>query len=183
MAKTTTKVLLTSEEFVKDQTNISDNVSGKYILAGIREAQDMALQRTIGGPLFRKLKDLVSHDAVDDEGNEAYADLLSLCQYFLAYQALVNALPKVSYKITNAGVVKTSDEQVTNVTLEELSTQLANYRDKAAHYQRDIQRFCLNNRAALPELDECQCRDIQAHLETQFTGGLYLGGARGKRLP
>jgi len=183
MAKTTTKVLLTSEEFVKSQTNISDNVSGKYILTAIREAQDIALQRTIGGPLFRKLKQLVENDAVDAEENEAYADLLTLCQYFLAYQAVAEVLPKLSYKITNAGVVKTGDEQIQNVTLEELSTQQATYRTKAAHYQRDIQRFCLNNRAALPELNECQCRDIRAHLETQYTGGLYLGGARGKILP
>lgn len=180
MAKATTKVLLTSEEFVKSNTNISNNVAGKYLLAAIREAQDINLQRAIGGPLFRKLKELVASDTVDDPGNEVYADLLTLCQYFLAYQAIAEALPKLSYKITNAGVVKTSDEQVTNVTLEELSTQLNTYRTKAAHYLRDVQRFCLNNRAALPELNECACRDIAAHLETQYTGGLYLGGARGK---
>lgn len=183
MAKTTTKVLLTSEDFVKSQTNISDNVAGKYILTAIREAQDIDLQRAIGGPLFRKLKDMVAADTVDAPENEAYADLLTLCQYFLAYQAVAEVLPKLSYKITNAGVVKTSDEQITNVNLEELSTQLDTYRTKAAHYLRDVQRFCLNNRAALPELKECSCRDIAAHLETQYTGGLYLGGARGKILP
>ena len=183
MAKNVTKVLLTSEEFVKSQTNISDNVSGKYILTAIREAQDINLQRAIGGPLFRKLKDLVSNETVDAEGNEAYADLLTLCQYFLAYQAVAEVLPKLSYKITNAGVVKTGDEQIQNVNLEELSNQLNIYRDKAAHYLRDVQRFCLNNRTALPELNACQCRDIAAHLETQYTGGLFLGGARGKILP
>ena len=183
MAKTTTKVLLTSEEFVKSQTNVSDNLAGKYILTSIREAQDIHLRRTLGGPLFRKLCNLVAEEKVDDAGNEVYADLLSICQYFLAYQAVAIALPKVSYKITNAGVVKTGDEQLTHVTLEELSTQLATYRDTAAHYQRDVQAFCLDNAAALPELTPCQCNDIEAHLHTQYTGGLYLGGARGKILP
>lgn len=183
MAKKTTKVLLTSEEFVKNQTNISDNVAGKYILTAIREAQDIGLQRAIGGPLFRKLKELVDTETIDNEGNEAYSDLLTLAQYYLAYQAVAEVLPKLSYKVTNAGVVKTSDEQVTNVNLEELSNQLNIYRTKAAHYLRDVQRFCLNNRAALPELNDCQCQDIAAHLETQYTGGLYLGGARGKILP
>lgn len=178
-----TVVLLTSEEFVKSQTNVSDNLAGKYILTAIREAQDIELQRIIGGPLFRKLQALVEADTVDAEGNEAYADLLTLCQYFLAYAAIAEALPKVTYKVANIGVVKTTDENVQTITLEELSTQLAYYRSRADHYRREVQRFCIQNRAALPELSACQCDEIAAHLHTSYTGGLYLGGARGKILP
>lgn len=178
-----TVVLLTSEEFVKNQTNVSDNLAGKYILTAIREAQDIELRRIIGGPLFRKLQALVEADAVEAEGNEVYADLLTVCQYFLAYAATAEALPKITYKVANIGVVKTVDENVQSISLEELSTQLAYYRSKADHYRREVQRFCLANRAALPELSVCQCGEIEAHLHSGYTGGLYLGGARGKILP
>lgn len=179
-----TKVLLTSEEFVKSQTNISDNVAGKYILTAIREAQEQGLQRIIGSCLYKKLLQVAdSAAAVEAPENEVYADLLSTAQYYLAYTAVAEVLPKVTYKVGNIGVVKTVDENVQAVTPEELSTQLAYYRDKAAHYCREIQRFCMENRAALPELRPCDCEAIAAHLHTSYTGGLYLGGARGKILP
>ena len=53
------EILLSSEAFIKSVTNISDNVSGKYILTSLREAQDVGLRNILGDNLLEKLKALV----------------------------------------------------------------------------------------------------------------------------
>lgn len=53
------EVLLTSEEFVKSISNISDNLAGKYMLPAIREAQEINLREILGDALTDKLKKIV----------------------------------------------------------------------------------------------------------------------------
>jgi hypothetical protein len=50
------EILLTSEKFVKSVTNISDNLEGKYLQAGIREAGDIYLENILGSSLLSALK-------------------------------------------------------------------------------------------------------------------------------
>ena len=54
------EILLSSEQFVKSVTSISDNVAGKYLLPSLREAQDVGLRGIIGDTLLAKLKQLVA---------------------------------------------------------------------------------------------------------------------------
>jgi hypothetical protein len=44
--------LLTSTDFVKSNTNISDNISDKYLLATIKEAQNEDLRGVVGDALL-----------------------------------------------------------------------------------------------------------------------------------
>ena len=57
------EILLSSENFIKSVTNISDNVNGKYILPALREAQEIDLKGIIGSSLLETLKILVADDA------------------------------------------------------------------------------------------------------------------------
>ena len=45
-------ILLTSEEFVKSYSNISNNVNGKYLRVAIREAQEIELRGILGSFLL-----------------------------------------------------------------------------------------------------------------------------------
>jgi len=178
-----TNVLLVSEAFVREQCVIDDNLSGKYLLPAIREAQEIDLQEIVGSALFEKLKELVSADEVKAEGNEYYADLMGRIGFYLAYQAAARLPMKVSYKVANKGVVKTSDEKVENATYNEVIAA-SNYSQAIAdsHAHR-IQDYLWNNREHFPELKECDCRRIRANLRSSATCGIFLGGARGKILP
>jgi len=51
-----TDTLLTSPDFVKSVTNISDNLNGKVMQAAIREAQEIDLKQIIGSCMLSKLK-------------------------------------------------------------------------------------------------------------------------------
>ena len=175
------EILLSSENFIKSVTNISDNVAGKYILPSLREAQEVGLKNILGDSLLEKLKTLVQGKSIDKQDNIKYKSLLNKCQYYLAYMTIVELVYKVSYKIGNAGVVKTADENLQVASFEEIVAQKEFYQGKADFHCMEVQNYILENRSDFPEVDDCTCRKIHATLHSAATCGFFLGGARGKR--
>lgn len=177
------EILLTSENFVKGVTSISDNLAGKYLRPSIREAQDVGLRGILGDTLLEKLKGMVADGSISREGNVAYKNLLDRAQYYLAYMAVVDVAAKVSFKIVNFGVAKTSDENLEVASGEEISRIQYFYQSKADHACIELQNWLLDNRGSFPELDEGACHRIHSNLYSAATCGIWLGGPRGKRLP
>ena len=175
-----TEILLCSEYFVKNVTNVSDNLSGKYLQPSIREAQEQGLRGILGDCLFKKLKMLVAEDLISEPENTAYKDLLDRSQYYLAYMTIIDVTNKISYKIGNFGVTKTSDENMQVATYDEIVKQQYYYQTKADAHCLDLQNWIIENRGAFPELTECQCNKIQSNLDSSASCGIWLGGPRGK---
>lgn len=175
-----TEILLTSERTVKSVTSISDNIAGKYIQSSIREAQDIGLRRIVGDPLLRKVKDLVQTGRIDDPENEAYKEFIDQAQLYLAYQTVTELVEKVTYKVTNFGVARTTDENLEAADVDELAKSKYYWQGKADACCIDLQNWLLDNRAGLPELSDRVCHAIQSNLTSAATCGLFLGGARGK---
>ena len=175
-------VLLTSANFIKSITNISDNVSEKMLLPAIRESQEIALRETIGTCLLEKIKNLVKEGLINEEENAAYKDLLEKAQYFLAYQTVSRLCVILSYKIDNIGVSRTRDELVDYADFDEVMKMSDYYNDKSNFYKKELQRFILNNLKQFPELKECDCRSIKANLYSATSSQIFLGGRRGRLL-
>lgn len=175
------EILLSSENFIKSVTNISDNVAGKYILSSLREAQEVSLKGIIGECMLDRLKSLVKDKEIENIENAKYRYLLDKCQYYLAYMTIVELIYKVSYKIGNAGVVKTSDDNLQVATMDEIIAQKEYYQSKADFHCIELQNYILEDMADYPEVDDCTCRRIHANLHSAATCGFFLGGARGKR--
>jgi hypothetical protein len=175
------EILLSSENFIKSVTNISDNVAGKYILSSLREAQEVSLKGIIGECMLDRLKSLVKDKEIENVENAKYRYLLDKCQYYLAYMTIVELIYKVSYKIGNAGVVKTSDDNLQVATMDEIIAQKEYYQSKADFHCIELQNYILEDMVDYPEVDDCTCRRIHANLHSAATCGFFLGGARGKR--
>lgn len=175
------EVLLSSENAVKATTSISDNVSSKYILSALREAQEVSLKGIIGVTLLEKLKALVETKKVDDAANARYKDLIGRCQYYLAYMTIVELINRVSYKIGNAGLVKASDENMQVASLEEIISQKEFYQGKADYFRLELQQYILDYMKDYPEIDDCICRRLHSNLHSAASCGIFLGGRRGKR--
>lgn len=174
-------VLLASESLVRELTGVSDNVASKYITAALREAQDMRLRSILGSCLLDALTAMVEAGTLDDEGNERYKELAEQCRYLLVYAAVQQLIRTVSYKIANAGVVRTSDDKVANASFSEVMSEVEYYEAMADHYAITLQRWLLCNADAFAELDcDCVCR-MRANLSSAASSGLWLGGARGRR--
>ena len=175
--------LLCSEKFIKDNSSISDNVAGKYILTAMRDAQEIRLKGIIGECLLASLKEMKA----DGKFNEPvpveaapYKDLVDRCQFFLLHATEVELLFRVSYKVGNFGVSKSTDENLQVATSAEIERQQVFYQSKADAEAAQIQEWLLQNKAAFPELRDCDCARIQANLRTAASCGIVLGGARGK---
>ena len=175
------EIILTSEKFVKSVTSVSDNIAGKYILPSLREAQEQGLKGILGDALLAKLKGLVANKEIDLESNVAYKILLDRCQYYLAYSAIVEVTNKVSYKIGNFGVAKSSDENLQVASQDEIGKMQYYYQSKADAHCLDLQNFLLQNRNDYPELTENCCHTIESNLHSAASCGIFLGGARAKR--
>ena len=171
------EVLLTSESFVKSVSGISDNVYGKYMLPSIREAQETSLRSVLGDSLTDRLKKAVGSE---NEADKKYLDLIDKCQYYLAYSSIVELIPKVQFKIGNAGVVRTTDENLQTATYSEIEKMIFYYQSKADSECRKLQQWLLKNYSDYPELSENDCRSIRANLSSAASCGIWLGGVRGK---
>ena len=176
-------ILLTSETFVKSVTSISDNIAGKYLRPSIREAQEVGFRGIVGDTLLAKLKALVADGSISQSANADYKALVDRSQYLLAYLAIVELAQKVNFKIANAGVVKTSDENVQPVEATDMDAVRSYYQAKADSAVLDLQNWLLNNAADFPELTTGDVHRIHANLYSAASCGVFLGGPRGKRLP
>lgn len=175
------QILLTSEAFVKNITNISDNIDGKYLLSAIREAQEIRLRQIVGSALLEKLKDIVSNRATNAAENRLYKALIEQCQYYLAYQTIAELPMKISYKLANLGAVRTSDEKAQNISHDEVAKVQYYYQSKADFYAHELQSYLLRHAKEYPELNANNCHEIRKNLHSAATCGLWLGGIRGKK--
>ena len=172
------KVLLVSANFIKNVTNIDDNMPGKLIEPAIFEAQNEGLRTVLGDSLVDRLEDLVRTDKIDQEGYEMYKALLTKCQYYLTYTAMANICMLTAVKVSPAGLEQISDEHMEPLDMTDSFRLQSFYQHKADYLCHQLQNYVLNNKAAYPELKECDCRMIKANLFSSATTGLWLGGVR-----
>lgn len=171
---------MTSEAFVKSVTSISDNTAGRFILPSIREAQEEGLRNILGDALLGRLKELVRSGEIESAGVARYKDLLGRCQYYLAYSAVVEVTEKVTLKVGNFGVAKTTDENLQVADAAEVSRAKAYWQSKADACAMNLQTWLLDRRADFPELTSGECWRIGANLTSAASCGIWLGGPRGK---
>lgn len=158
---------------VKELTNISDNLSEKYILTAIREAQQTELTTVLGIHFITKLEEAVNKGEVP----ERYTELLdNYILYFLCYNVISKLIPIASVKIDNAGAVTTGDEKVENLSLDEVFRLQDYYTQKSDYYKMRLQRYLRANRAKYPELD------CTSEIHSAYSSPIFLGGKRGKHV-
>lgn len=172
-------VLLCSEKYIKENSNLSDNVWGKFLLPAIREAQEIRLQAVIGTNLYQSLLSKVADGSISDQ----YKELLDFyVQPVMLYQVLSDVIDVLDIKMVNLGTVRSRDEYLDNISDEERQRLKSNYEFKADWYVRRLQQYLLDNRDLFVELDECACSNIKANLESAASSGIFLGGFRGRRI-
>lgn len=176
-------ILLISEDYIKTNSGLNDNIWGDYLLPAIRETQDIGLQSIIGSALYGSILSKVADGTIRDEGNSAYKKLLDdHIQVYLMYGTIVSLIPLIGVKLANLGTVVSNDEHITNLSQSERDLVSSRYTHLADFYARRMQEWLLANSEDFPELDECACDTMRANLKSAATTGLWLGGIRGKRI-
>ena len=175
------KILLVSANFIKNVTNIDDNMPGKLIEPAIYEAQVEGLRTVLGDCLVDRLEELVRTDEIDKEGYEMYKALLTKCQYYLTYTVMANICMLTAVKVSPAGLEQVSDEHMEPLDMTDSFRLQSFYQKKADYLCHQLQNWVLDHKTAFPELRECDCHKMKSNLFSAATTGLWLGGIRNKR--
>lgn len=173
-------VLLCSPDFVRLNSNISDNVNSKVLATAIRETQDDELQEILGQPLLEKLQDLIENNTIEAEDNRVYKDVLDKAQMFITYKVIAEIIVMLNCKVDNAGLIQTRDENMEFMTLDDTFTLKQHYDTKASHYAYLLQNFLMENLNYIPELTEFQAWKIKSTLYSAASPSVFLGGPRGR---
>lgn len=176
-------VLLVSEAYIRSQTPLDDNITGKLLLPAIKLAQDVEATEALGENLIDSLKMKVNDETINEPENFMYLTLLEeYLDPFLCYQALGNIVFLGGTKTANIGTVETSDINVANAVRADRELVKEGYLHYARHYLKRMQAWVKANRDAFPELEECHNCDgkTASHLNSAANTPLWLGGQRGR---
>lgn len=174
-------VLLISSKSLREQTNLSDNITDKFLLPAIKEVQNVHLQQILGTSLFKKLLDLVSEGTISQEENKVYKTLIEKSKEFLMYSVIAQVIPIASFKVDAAGTYQSATNEERNVLNLADTMQVADmYTHKADYYKMRLQSFLMEHREDYPELSDCDYYNIHNNLYSAASSGLWLGGVRSR---
>ena len=178
-----TNTLILSEDTLKTFSSLNNNIFGKTIAPAIVIAQDIYLQGIIGTNLYRKLLASIDDGSIEGKNNIHYKYLIyTYIIPFLIYQTQSILIEEIAAKVTNIGVVHTSDERIENLPQSERELLASKYQNYANFHTGLLQNYLLDNRSNFPELSDNDCSMIKANLHSSTMTGLWLGGYYGKKI-
>lgn len=172
-------IFLISEDYIKSNSNLDNNMSGKYLQTAIKLSQDIELQSVIGTKLLEKIQQLVIDGFPE---NSRYKELLDdYIQPFLLYNVLSEVTIQISFKLSNFGVVRTDDEKDLATDLNNVNLIKKYYGNKADFFKKRLQDWIITHYNDFPELYTYKpLEDMYPNLYSASSCGLWLGSARGK---
>ena len=174
------KILLVSEDFVKTNSALNDNLWGKFLLPAIVEAQNINLQTYLGECLYKTILNMVADNSITASTNEVYKALLDdYVQPYLLYQVQANIIPTINVKLGNIGSVVSNDEHISTLSQANIDLVQSDFQHKADFYAQRMLNFILSHSSEF-NLDECACKELKAHLNSAASTGLWLGGLSGQ---
>lgn len=181
-------MIITPDE-VRTLSNISDNVNSKVLAAAIRTVQDDELMLIVGEPLLDKLKDVkenggpeITPDQKAPAGRSIYTEVIEKAKMFIINKVIAELIVMINYKIDNAGLIQTSDDNIECLGIDDTLTLKGYYDSRADHYAHLLQNFLIENLSRIPELTQPQVYKIHATLHSAGNPSVFLGGARGRGL-
>ena len=145
-------VLLISEEKLKANTPINENVDTQELRFSIQQAQQIFIQESLGTNLYEYILLLVSNGDIDDPSKIHYKELLNnFIQPTLISYAYYLALDNFYIKFVNIGLQQMRSEQGNPVTIKDLVYLKNNARDNAQFNDNLLRRHLVFNNQNYPQ--------------------------------
>ena len=164
------KVLLISENTIKDESVITANLEGKYILAAIKSAQDMCLQPLLGTKLLNEIYAQVQDGQIEDRIQVLLDDYI---RPILLNASIAHIIVNSSLKIKNMGTITTSDTNISTVDLKDIQWLKQQYDYNVDFYNKRCMEYIIKNRNLYPEWPGCHCEGMKGG-EINYKTGICL---------
>lgn len=166
-------IQLISEKRLKQDSLIDNNVDGLYITPAIQLAQEVGLQPIIGGPLYKKILELVNTGDIQTETD--YKELLDdYCIPYLEYKVMSEIQIPLSFKMRNQGIVTTNDDHSYNTDIRDVQYLKTYYDEKATFYANRLSDYLCANSSKFPEYKQCVSGEMKSNSKAYNTN-IYLG--------
>lgn len=186
MSKLVTDIYLISEQYVKQNSALMQNVEKQFIEQHVLEAQNLDMYHFLGAELYSTLMDAwqVYREALGTATGSAPLPedvieqrLITLTYDYirpmLLYFTLHYSMYDLYTKHTNKGTVEQSSQSSVPASFDAVEKQRKDYRNKGEVYATRMLEFLQRNAAAYPEFASSNtCNDGAPNA---FTETWYLG--------
>lgn len=162
--------LFISEEYLKDNSIINNNVDYKNLRSTIIMAQDIYLQEKLGTPMYEDL-------CTKGLANTFSADEISLIKKYiqktLLWYVLMDSTPEFKFKYMNKGVMVKSSDNSQGAETKDIMMLMDHWRVKAEQYAELLTKYLRLNISKFPKYYEYTTTGMN-HIENNYTTGIYL---------
>jgi len=151
-----TQTFLISEAKLREYTDIDNNIDTALVKNGIRESQDIELQRVLGTLLYNKIVNLVAAGTIGDAENSNYKTLLDdYIQNFLLYAAYFYCLEPIYLRSRNNGLLTPNGGENSDVASKQLfDLKRQSSKNKMEFYAQKLRDYLIEEEALFPELTQ-----------------------------
>lgn len=142
------KVYLISEDILKSETILNDNVGSEYIGPAIETSQDIYLQQLIGSELLDAIYDKVKDAKLDGQYKELVDDYIT---NYLKYKVLSEITIPLAYKYRNSGLVQANGDHYQQSALRDATMVQNHYELRATFYGERMTKYLNANAGKFPE--------------------------------
>jgi len=145
-------IYLISEQAIKDNTILNENVDPKLIAPAILESQDIHIQSLIGSGIYNKILSLIPSGAISLPANINYKTLLdSYLQPTLKYYVLSELVLPMTIKLMNKSVSTRSAENSSPISIDDMALVTESFKNKAEWYGQRMINYLKDNYTLFPE--------------------------------
>jgi len=164
-------VLFISENYVKNNSLIDENVDVRLILPSIRDSQELRIHPILGTPLYEDLKNKIT-------GGTLTADDITLLDNYIAPSMLQWTMYECSasmlFKYRNKSVATKSSENSQPIDFQNLQFLRDEWKNKAEERDQRLINYLCENDELYPKYKEYS-EDLHPK-KTAYQTSFYLGG-------
>ena len=178
---TINKILLISEDYIKNNSTVYNNVDPKLLRNHIFESQSVDYKYILPEDLYNDIftqfeayriyRKEGGTNPITDEVDARILNLVDKSQPFLLYSTLHNSALSLQSKITNKGIVNQTSAESNTVSESFFWKQRSEWKNKSDAASNILIEWLYDNKDIYTELDEENCDN----LENTFSCPLYLG--------
>jgi hypothetical protein len=163
-----------SEQDVKKNTPIDENVDSKLLQAAMRAAQDIYIRDIIGSGLYDKICNDINGAGLAGNYLTLVNSYIAPCLYHLV---ITQSMLPMTYKMMNKSVSTRTSDNSNPVDMDALVMIERRYNEKANYYAERLRDYLCENNTLFPEYNNpgSGLDTIQPNKAQSLFGGFILG--------